>query len=58
MANDFIEALVSTSVFPAAKYCLTLLGVDVGSCRHPFLPLSASQQQKVKGALKRIEAYL
>jgi N-acetylneuraminate lyase len=37
--NDFIEIIVEAGVFPAAKYCLTLLGIDVGPCRKPFAPL-------------------
>jgi N-acetylneuraminate lyase len=51
--NDFIEVLISTSVLPAAKYCLTLQGIDVGSCRRPFLPLTDEQMVQVQAAKKK-----
>jgi N-acetylneuraminate lyase len=56
--NNLIEALVRTSVFPAAKYCLTLQGIDAGSCRKPFAPLSSRQKAQVEKAFSPIKAYL
>lgn len=58
MVNDFIEALCKAGIFPAAKYCLTLLGVDVGPCRHPFLPLDEERKKMTENALSKLEAYL
>lgn len=52
--NDTVQAVVSTSVFPAAKYCLTLLGVDAGICRKPFAPLTDEQKQILKTAMENI----
>lgn len=54
-ANDFIESLVNTSVFPATKYCLDLLGFKAGPCREPFKQLSAEQKNDVKLALKKVK---
>ncbi len=52
--NDAVQAIVSTSVFPAAKYSLTLLGVDAGICRKPFAPLTEEQKKTVKTAIENI----
>jgi N-acetylneuraminate lyase len=56
--NDFVETLVEAGVFPAAKYCMTLQGIDTGSCRKPFAPLGDEGKKKVEAALKKIEAWL
>jgi len=56
--NQFIEALVKVNIFPAAKYCMTLLGVDIGPCRKPFSDLTAEQKGVVKSALDQISDYL
>jgi N-acetylneuraminate lyase len=56
--NNFIEIIVDAGVFPAAKYCLTLQGIDVGSCRKPFAPISIEGKKKVEEALKKIEVWL
>jgi N-acetylneuraminate lyase len=56
--NDFIEIIVESGVFPAAKYCLTLLGIDVGPCRKPFAPLGDQEKKQVEGALRKLEPYL
>jgi N-acetylneuraminate lyase len=57
-ANDFIEVIVSAGVFPAAKYSLTLQGIDVGPCRKPFAPLTEEGKEQVEKALKKVEAWL
>ncbi|MBK5200555.1 MAG: dihydrodipicolinate synthase family protein [Spirochaetaceae bacterium] len=54
-ANDFIEALVNNSVFPATKYCLDLLGFMAGPCREPFSPLTTKQKEDVKIALDKVK---
>jgi N-acetylneuraminate lyase len=56
--NGFIEVIVGAGVFPAAKYSLTLQGIDVGSCRKPFAPLTGEGKQQVEEALKKIETWL
>lgn len=56
-ANDFIEALVENSVFPATKYCLDLLGFKAGPCRGPFSPLTIKQKGAVEIALKEVREY-
>ena len=58
LLNGLIETLVNTSVFPAAKYCLTLQGIDVGSCRKPFAPLTDEQKEMVKKTLDTIREYV
>jgi len=56
--NQFIEILVKINVFPAAKYCMTLLGIDIGPCRKPFDLLTHDQKGAIKGALDLISDYL
>lgn len=56
--NGFIEVVVGAGVFPAAKYSLTLQGIDIGSCRKPFAPLTGEGKKQVEEALKKIEAWL
>jgi N-acetylneuraminate lyase len=56
--NGFIEVIVDVGVFPSAKYSLTLQGIDVGSCRKPFAPLTGEGKKQVEGALKKIETWL
>ena len=56
--NDFIEAIINAGVFQAAKYCLTLQGIDVGPCRKPFAPLTKEGKKQVEEALKKVEAWL
>ena len=38
--NHRIEATVKVGIFNAMKYCWTLRGVECGTCRAPFKPLS------------------
>ncbi len=54
-ANDFIEALVDNNIFPATKYCLNLLGFNVGPCREPFMPLTEKQKENVRIALNEVK---
>lgn len=56
--NDFIELLLHVGVFPAAKYCMALQGVDLGSCRKPFAPLAEDSKKQIENALKKIETWL
>jgi N-acetylneuraminate lyase len=56
--NAFIESLVRTGIFPSAKYCMTLQGVDVGPCRKPFGTLSEGEKAQVEQALAKMQKYL
>ena len=56
--NAFIESLVRTGVFPSAKYCMTLQGIDVGPCRKPFDILSGEEKGQVEQALAKMQKYL
>ncbi len=47
-ANRFIEAMLPYGVFQMEKEILKNLGVPVGECRKPFLPLSEEGRAKAK----------
>ena len=56
--NDFIEAVVPHGVIPAAKYSLTLQGIDTGSARKPFTPLNEEAKRQIEAALEKIRPWL
>jgi N-acetylneuraminate lyase len=56
--NDFVEAIVEVDVFPSAKYCMSLLGIDLGHCRKPFAPLSGEGKKKMREALEKVSSWL
>jgi len=58
LINDFIEVILGAGVFPAAKYCMTLQGIDIGPCRKPFAPLSEENKKQVKEALEKVKAWI
>lgn len=47
-ANRIIEAMIPFGVFQMEKEILNQLGIPVGECRKPFLPLSEEGKQKAK----------
>jgi N-acetylneuraminate lyase len=51
--NEIIETMVEVGVFNAVKYAMTLRGVDCGSCRGPFKPLTNTERQRVKKVLEK-----
>ena len=51
--NEIVETLVEVGVFNAVKYALTLRGVDCGSCRRPFKPLTDAGKKQVKTVLEK-----
>ncbi len=55
--NEFIETLVSINVFPAAKYCLSVLGLSIGDCRKPFGTLTDSEKKTIEAAMHKISDY-
>lgn len=52
-ANEIIETMAEVGVFSAVKYAMTLRGVDCGSCRSPFKPLSDADKKRVRETLAR-----
>jgi N-acetylneuraminate lyase len=56
--NGFVEAVVEAGVFPGAKYCMSLMGIDLGSCRKPFAPLNDAGKKKMKEALEKVGQWL
>lgn len=51
--NEIVETMVEVGVFNAVKYAMTLRGVDCGSCRAPFKPLTEVGKKKVKAVLEK-----
>ena len=47
-ANEIIALLCKVGVMPAEKEVLSLLGYEMGDCRHPFSPLSDEARKLVK----------
>ena len=52
-ANEIIETMVEVGVFNAVKYALTLRGIECGSCRSPFKPLTESGKNQVRAVLDK-----
>lgn len=50
--NYRVEVLCSVSIFPATKYGCTLRGIDCGTGRRPFSPLTDEQKAVVKELLE------
>lgn len=46
--NKRVETMVSVGIFNAVKYACTLKGIDCGSCRSPFKPLTDDQKETIK----------
>lgn len=46
--NLRVEATVKVGIFNAMKYGWTVRGVDCGSCRSPFKPLTAEQRRAIE----------
>jgi N-acetylneuraminate lyase len=56
--NEFVEAVIKVGVFPGSKYCMSLLGIDLGPCRRPFAPLNNDGKKKMAVALERVKTWL
>ncbi|MDR2071088.1 MAG: dihydrodipicolinate synthase family protein [Treponema sp.] len=56
--NDFVEAVTEAGVFPGTKYCMSLLGIDLGPCRRPFMPLGDEEKSKMREALEKVKPWL
>jgi N-acetylneuraminate lyase len=51
--NEIVEVMVEVGVFNAVKYAMTLRGMDCGSCRAPFKPLTDAAKVKVRQVLEK-----
>lgn len=49
-ANEIISQMIKYGVFACEKQILTYMGIDMGNCRRPFLPLS----EEGKVAMKKV----
>lgn len=47
-ATIIIATLLEVSLLPGLKYILSLMGIDAGVCRRPFLPLEAEAKKKLE----------
>ena len=46
--NGIVETFVDAGIFNAVKYSFTLLGIECGSCRKPFLSLDATAKKRIE----------
>lgn len=51
-ANAVIEALCRVGVFKGIKAALKMQGLDCGTCRRPFLPLTEEQTEDLRVVLE------
>ena len=54
-ANEIIEELLEIGIYEGSKELLTLMGVDAGVCRRPFVELSAEKCEQVKRLLSLVK---
>lgn len=47
-ANEIIAEMIKYGVFQCEKAVLTHMGIDMGSCRRPFLPISKEGNEAMK----------
>lgn len=53
-ANEIISAMIPYGVFQCEKAILTEMGIDMGPCRRPFLPLSDEGKAEMKIIAKKL----
>lgn len=53
--NAIIDAMIPFGVFQMEKQILTYMGIDMGNCRKPFLPLSDEGKAVAKDIFERIK---
>ena len=53
--NEIIAQLIKYGVFASEKYILECLGIEMGDCRRPFLPLSEEGKKAMKEIAKQFE---
>jgi N-acetylneuraminate lyase len=52
--NTAIEVFVDVGIFNAIKYVFTLQGINCGSCRRPFKPLTDDQKRRIVALLEAL----
>jgi N-acetylneuraminate lyase len=50
--NHRVETMLKVNIFNAVKYGWTLRGIDCGSCRAPFKPLSEQDKKILRDLYK------
>ena len=55
-ADAIISEMIKYGVFQSEKAILTELGVDMGECRRPFLPISAQCRASMKKIAQKLAA--
>lgn len=55
--NNAIEILVKEGIFNSVKYGWTVRGIDCGSCRSPFKPLTNESKDIVKKLIEEMVTY-
>ncbi|GAK55025.1 hypothetical protein U27_01856 [Candidatus Vecturithrix granuli] len=53
--NTAVEVFLEVGIFNAVKYAFTLRGIECGSCRRPFIPLTDDQKQRIQALLGVLE---
>ncbi len=53
--NTAVEAFLEVGIFNAVKYVFTLWGINCGSCRRPFIPLTDEQKRKIERLLDTVD---
>lgn len=53
-ANEIIAEMIKYGVFQCEKAVLTHLGIDMGPCRRPFLPISKEGFEKMKAVAENL----
>lgn len=53
-ANKIISQMIKYGVFACEKQILTYMGIDMGNCRRPFLPLSEEGKATMKKIADRL----
>ena len=51
---EMVRCLARFDFLPAAKYSMSLIGVDCGICRPPARNLTSAKKQELKAALEQI----
>lgn len=54
-ANELIAALIDIGIYEGSKELLTLMGVDAGACRRPFVELNDEKREMVKKLLPLVK---
>ena len=53
-ANEIIAEMIKYGVFQCEKAVLTYMGIDMGPCRKPFLPLGRDGMEAMKKIAEKL----